>query len=150
MASGYIARLRSCPSCGARVPWGTPQCLACGSHTAWQRLLAGFGVLVGAGTVAVVLAVIARVWLLPPPAALRHLAAAPDFVALVRRTADGDLVRGATRCADAEGQAICVELARSLDASERERLRLRLERLLRATENAPVVGRVVLVEAGGD
>ena len=63
----YLASLRSCAVCGARVPWGTPQCLECQSPTGWRRLLAGFGFLVGAGTAAVVLAVIARVWLLPPP-----------------------------------------------------------------------------------
>jgi len=83
---GFLASLRSCTVCGAPVPWGTPQCLECQSPTGWRRLLAGFGFFVGAGTAAVVLAVIARVWLLPPPQFARAIGEAqtpPRLVVVV-------------------------------------------------------------------
>jgi len=86
-AAGFLAGLRFCRVCGARVPWGTPQCVECRAHTGWQRLLAGFGILVGAGTAVAVIATIARVWLMaPPPEVLAAAAAArprPRLVVVV-------------------------------------------------------------------
>jgi hypothetical protein len=52
---------RTCPHCAAAIPWGVPQCPGCGAWTVWRRWLATFGIVVGAGTVLALLAVL--IWM---------------------------------------------------------------------------------------
>lgn len=113
----------ACEACGAAVPWGTPRCLQCGAGTVWWRALSGFGILVGAGTALVVTAVIARVWLMPPPPEVKWRQQIADFVA---RAAGDPVLRGriagAGRCRRPAG-ALCVQMTpefTALPLSERQ------------------------------
>jgi predicted nucleic acid-binding Zn ribbon protein len=57
---------RSCGRCGTPIPWGVPQCPTCGAWTVWRQRLASFGLLIGAGTVLALLAVLVWIWLHMP------------------------------------------------------------------------------------
>lgn len=117
--------MRSCKECGAAIPWGAPQCVDCGSYTHWRDRLATFGFAVGAGTVLVVIASLAWVWLAPPPAPVR---ATGEVQELLSRVAESDLqpfIAGAGRCREEIADALCVQITAELrDLGETERSRV--------------------------
>jgi hypothetical protein len=153
LAKGFFEQLRTCGVCGERVPWGTPQCLHCRSYTAWRRLLAGFGLLVGAGTVATVVLATARVAFLPPPQPVQEMVRARSFLDRVQGTSDGGLVLGAGPCPDRADATVCVRLGGRLDGLEprqRDALRERLEAVWREMPDQSAPNRrLVLLDARG-
>jgi hypothetical protein len=107
---------RACKTCGAPIGWGIPQCERCGNRTVWWSGLTTFGIVVGAGTALVVAAVIARLWLMPPPPEVALQRALDDLLAGMH--ADPLLrahVAGAGRCRQPPG-AICVQMTAAFAA----------------------------------
>ncbi len=121
---------RSCKECGTAVPWGAPNCVNCGAYTHWRNRLATMGIVIGFGTVIVVFASLARVWLLPQPLQVQTSTEIQDFLDRVGQSDDHLFVSGAGRCKAEIAQALCVQTTRSLEsttpatqAEARQRLR---------------------------
>ncbi len=115
---------RHCPQCGAAIPWGAPQCVDCGGYTLWRSRLATLGIAIGGGTVIAVLATLAWVSLMSPPAELRASAEVSDLMQRLEGSADAPLVAGAGRCKPEVADALCIQLtaaAAELNPLERER-----------------------------
>ncbi len=145
--------MRTCRQCGAVIAWGLPQCLNCGAWTVWRRLLAGFGLLVGAGGVLAVLGAVVRIALLPPPPEVRSGMSVERFLQKVAAVPEvREVVKGAGPCRDRPERTLCVQVgAEFTDFSEEERraVRRRLEDLwARVMEEAPAP-EVVLIGPGG-
>jgi hypothetical protein len=150
--SWILSRVRSCRECGAAIPWGAPQCVACGSYTLWRDRLATFGIAVGAGTVLVVLASLAWVWLAPPPEAVR---AAGEVQELLRRIDASDLhglVAGAGRCKPEVADALCVQTTAAFDAASEERRAAARAEITAVWRTISTTGspEVVFVDAAGN
>ncbi len=118
---------RVCAHCGTIIPWGTPQCPGCGAWTIWRRLLASFGLLIGAGTVIAVVLSLARVYLMPPPPHLRANPTVERFLEHIAQVPDlRPLVQGAGRCRDAPPATLCVQVQEAfLALSEEHRVAAR-------------------------
>jgi len=113
---------RHCAQCGAAIPWGAPQCVECGGYTLWRRRLATLGIAIGGGTVIAVIATIAWVSLMSPPAELRAGAEVRDFMQRLEGSADASLVAGAGRCKREVADALCIQLTEAVaELSPRER-----------------------------
>jgi hypothetical protein len=145
--------MRTCRQCGAVVAWGLPQCLNCGAWTVWRRLLAGFGLLVGAGGVLAVLGAVVRVALLPPPPEVRAGMSVERFLQKVAETPEvRRLVKGAGPCRDKPEQTLCVQVGAELngfDDEGRRAVRRRLEELWAGVLEEAPPSEVVLIGPGG-
>lgn len=143
--------MRVCGKCGAAVPWGAPQCVACGSYTLWRDRLASFGIAVGAGTVLVVLASLAWVWLAPPPDAVRAAAEVQELLRRIETSELRGLVAGAGRCKPEIADTLCVQTTAAFDAASEERRAAARAEITAAWRSIATTGSpaVVFVDAAG-
>ncbi len=111
---------RVCKQCGAQIPWGTPQCIECRSYTHWRSWLAMFGIVLGAGTVVVLFAALARVWFAEPPPAVRASAEVQRFLREVGRSEQAGHIGGAGRCKPEIAEALCVQVTEELERLDTE------------------------------
>lgn len=141
---------RRCSRCAAPVPWGVPQCPACGAWTVWRRWQAAFGLVVGAGTALAVLAVIVRVFVLPPPAGIARDLAVARFRAAATAGELRGLVHEAAPCGAAPA-VLCVEVSQAftdLPAARRAEVHAQLSRLWAAAAGDSGA-RLTLFDSGG-
>ncbi len=107
---------RACKECGAAIPWGAPQCVGCGSYTLWRSRLATFGIVVGGGTVVVVILSLARVWFFNPPEPVRAAGEVQRFLNQVAGSEFRRFVGGAGRCKAEIAEALCVQTTPELES----------------------------------
>lgn len=110
---------RVCEKCGTPIPWGAPQCVECRSYTHWRSRLATFGIVVGGGTVLVVIASLLWVWLAKPPEELRAASEVRQFLSEIANSSAGRFVRGAGRCKPEFAVALCVQTTPEFDSLDR-------------------------------
>lgn len=142
---------RRCKQCGAAILWGAPQCVACGSYTFWRSRLATLGLVIGAGTVLVVVASLARLWLLAPPAQVRAAGEVQEFLQRVADSPQRDLVAGAGRCKPEIADALCVQTTAAfadLSAERRAAARNDLTALWRSVAEAAPKNLLLVDEHG--
>ncbi len=117
---------RNCKKCGTKIPWGAPQCVSCGAYTHWRSRLATLGIVIGGGTVFVVIVSLARVWLISPPERVRASAEVQEFLEQVAGSDQRHLIGGAGRCKAEIADALCVQAtAEFADLDELEQARAR-------------------------
>ena len=116
-------------------------------------MLAGFGLVVGAGTVLVVAVAVARVAFLPPPQAVQESVRVQGFLERVRNTLGEDLVIAVGPCPDRAGSAICIHLGGKLDELDPRRrgaLREQLRVIWQEVAEEPgAARRLLLLDARG-